>query len=177
MTSNPRIPRGQRSAALVASGLIAVVTLSGCIGLGRNAETPAGNSESSGDARTAAQVTEELGALPGVDTAFVSAGPEGLPNQINLAVGLNLESGYSGDVAVLVDYVLAMAWSMTAKEPTTGASVGFLDGAEELDLAPVAAELGWSGMPGPKLEVSVDDLVDRYGPWPGPVPERPAELG
>jgi hypothetical protein len=70
-----------------------------------------------------------------------------------------------------------MAWSVTSEEPTTVVSVGFLAGEDAVDLAPVAAELGWTGLSGPRVSLSVDDMVERYGDWPGKVPEKPAELG
>lgn len=168
--------RTHRTALLVAVGLTLAVALGGCAGLGR-AGQPAAPTASAPAARTTAQVTEELGQLPGVSAAFVSTGPVGLPNQLELTVGLNLEAGYPGDVAALLDYTLAMAWSATAEEPTTTASVAFRDGDSALDLAPAAAALGWTAMTGPTLAVSIDDMTERYGPWPGPVPEKPAALG
>jgi len=165
----------RRTALLVAATLTAALALSGCAGLGRAGQPAAPNS--SGATRTTAQVTEELGQLPGVSAAFVSTGPVGLPSQLELTVGLNLEAGYPGDVPALLDYTLAMAWSATAEEPTTTAAVAFRDGDSALDLAPAAAALGWTEMTGPTLSVSMEEMVERYGPWPGPVPEKPAALG
>jgi len=166
----------RRTALLVAATLTAAAALSGCVDLGRS-DQPAATTDSTTASRTTAQVTEELGQLPGVSAAFVSTGPVGLPNQLELTVGLNLEAGYPGDVPALLDYTLAMAWSATAEEPTTTASVAFRDGDSALDLAPAAAALGWTAMTGPVLSVSVDEMAERYGPWPGPVPEKPAALG
>ena len=171
-----RSPRTHRTALLVAAGLTLAVTLGGCAGIGRSGQ-PDAPTASATAVRSTAQVTEELGRLPGVSAAFVSTGPVGLPNQLELTVGLNLDAGYPGDVAALLDYTLAMAWSATAEEPTTTAAVGFRDGDSALDLAPAAAALGWTAMAGPTLDVSMDEMVERYGPWPGPVPERPAALG
>ena len=166
----------RRTALLVAATLTAAAALSGCVGLSRS-DQPAATTDSTAASRTTAQVTEELGQLPGVSAAFVSTGPVGLPNQLELTVGLNLEAGYPGDVPALLDYTLAMAWSATAEEPTTTASVAFRDGDSALDLAPAAAALGWTAMTGSVLSVSVDEMAERYGPWPGPVPEKPAALG
>ena len=166
----------RRTALLVAATLTAAAALSGCVGLGRSGQ-PDEPSASATAARSTAQVTEELGQVPGVSAAFVSTGPVGLPNQLELTVGLNLEAGYPGDVPTLLDYTLAMAWSATAEEPTTTASVAFRGGDSALDLGPAAAALGWTDMTGPTLAVSMDEMVERYGPWPGPVPERPAALG
>ncbi|TFD91871.1 hypothetical protein E3T61_07810 [Cryobacterium lactosi] len=175
MSRQHRSFRTHRTAPLVAAALTAAVALGGCAGLGRSGQPAAPNSPTA--ARTTAQVTEELTQLPGVSAAFVSTGPVGLPNQLELTVGLNLEAGYPGDVPALLDYTLAMAWSATAEEPTTTASVAFRDGDTALDLAPAAAALGWTEMTGPTLDLSVDDMAERYGPWPGPVPEKPAALG
>ncbi|POH68497.1 MULTISPECIES: hypothetical protein [Cryobacterium] len=167
----------RRTALLVVATLTAV-TLGGCVAVGRSGQ-PASTSpnDPASDSRTTAQVTDELGQLPGVSAAFVSTGPVGLPNQLELTVGLNLEAGYPGDVPALLDYTLAMAWSATVEQPTTTAAVAFRDGDSALDLAPAAAALGWTGMTGPTLAVSMDEMADRYGPWPGPVPEKPAALG
>ena len=50
-------------------------------------------------------------------------------------------------------------------------------GSEDRLRAFYSAALGWTEMTGPTLAVSMDEMVERYGPWPGPVPERPAALG
>lgn len=176
--STHRSLRTRRTVVLVAASLAAAMVLAGCVGLGR-ADRPASTAptDAASATRTTAQVTEELSRLPGVSAAFVSTGPVGLPNQLELTVGLNLEAGYPGDVPALLDHTLAMAWSATAEEPTTTASVAFRDGDSALDLAPAAAALGWTGMTGPTLDLSMDQMAERYGPWPGPVPETPAALG
>ena len=178
MSHQPRPLRTHRRAVFVAAGLAAAVLLGGCAGLGRSGQPEStAPSDSASDTRTTAQVTNELSRLPGVSAAFVSTGPVGLPNQLELTIGLNLEAGYPGDVLALLDYTLAMAWSATAEEPTTTAAVAFRNGDSALDLAPAAAALGWTEMTGPALDLSVDDMAERYGPWPGPVPEKPAALG
>ncbi|WP_130176093.1 hypothetical protein [Cryobacterium sp. SO1] len=176
MSRQHRSFRTHRTALVVAAALTAAVALGGCAGLGRSGQ-PAAPTSPTTVARTTAQVTEELSQLPGVSAAFVSTGPVGLPNQLELTVGLNLEAGYPGDVPALLDYTLALAWSATADEPTTTASVAFRDGDTALDLAPAAAALGWTGITGPILDLSVDEMAERYGPWPGPVPEKPVALG
>jgi hypothetical protein len=173
MTGLQRIRRSGGFGVLLLIGVPLV--LSGCAGSiradqGATAPPPVID-------RTTAQVTTELGRISGVTGAFVSTGPVGLPNQRELSIGLDLETGYAGDTAALLDYALAMAWSATTEEPTTTASAGFLLGDTALDLAPVAADLGWSGKTGPTLELSIDEMAGRYGPWPGPVPEKPAALG
>ncbi|MGO4783438.1 hypothetical protein [Cryobacterium sp. W22_MBD10_FK3] len=176
MNRQHRVLTIRRTALLVAATLTAALALGGCAGFGRSGQPTTSNSSATAT-RTTAQVTEELSQLPGVSAAFVSTGPVGLPNQLELTVGLNLEAGYPGDVPALLDYTLAMAWSATAEEPTTTAAVAFRDGDSALDLAPAAAALGWTEMTGPTLAVSMDEMVERYGPWPGPVPEKPAALG
>ena len=176
MNRQHRVLTIRRTALLVAATLTAALALGGCAGLGRSGQPTTSNSSATAT-RTTAQVTEELSQLPGVSAAFVSTGPVGLPNQLELTVGLNLEAGYPGDVPALLDYTLAMAWSATAEEPTTTAAVAFRDGDSALDLAPAAAALGWTEMTGPTLAVSMDEMAERYGPWPGPVPEKPAALG
>ena len=176
MNRQHRVLTIRRTALLVAATLTAALALGGCAGFGRSGQPTTSNSSATAT-RTTAQVTEELSQLPGVSAAFVSTGPVGLPNQLELTVGLNLEAGYPGDVPALLDYTLAMAWSATAEEPTTTAAVAFRDGDSALDLAPAAAALGWTEMTGPTLAVSMDEMVERYGPWPGPVAKKPAALG
>jgi len=176
MNRQHRVLTIRRTALLVAATLTAALALGGCAGFGRSGQ-PTTSKSSATATRTTAQVTEELSQLPGVSAAFVSTGPVGLPNQLELTVGLNLEAGYPGDVPALLDYTLAMAWSATAEEPTTTAAVAFRGGDSALDLGPAAAALGWTEMTGPTLAVSMDEMVERYGPWPGPVPEKPAALG
>ena len=160
--------------ALLAVTLAGAVLLSGCVSLGPRAE-PAGGPGAA--ERKPSQAVAELTQLPGVLDAFVTSGPTGLPTQIELSTGLNLDEGYAGNLPALLDYTLAQAWSVTVQEPTTVVSVGFLGGATAIDLAPVAAELGWPDRTGPALDLTLDDMVDRYGPWPGPVPDKPAALG
>jgi hypothetical protein len=174
MTHDLRIRPVSRSTAALAVAVAAVVALSGCVGLG--SRNPGGTVQDV-DERTSSDVVAELRQVPGVLDAVVTSGPNGLPSQVELHAGLNLEAGYPGDLPTLLDYTLALAWSVTAEEPTTVVSVGILAGESALDLGPVAAELGWTGVPGPGLDLSVDDLAERYGPWPGAVPERPAALG
>lgn len=169
--------RIRRPAALLLLGLAGSVLLSGCLGFGPSTDTPTSDDAGGGAERTGSAAVADLKQVPGVLDAIVTSGPNGLPSQIELTVGLNLEAGYDGDLAALLDYTLAQAWSVTVEEPTTVVSVGFLDGDTALDLAPVAAELGWADQAGPKLELPVDDLAERFGPWPGPVPEKPAALG
>ena len=169
--------RFRRFATVLLFGVAGSVVLSGCLGLGQSADTEPSAGAGTGAERTGSAAVADLKSVPGVLDAIVTSGPNGLPSQIELTTGVNLEAGYAGDLPALLDYTLAQAWSVTVEEPTTVVSVGFLDGDSALDLAPAAAELGWTAQPGPKLELSVDDLTERYGAWPGPVPEKPAALG
>ncbi|WP_160667933.1 hypothetical protein [Pseudarthrobacter sp. ATCC 49987] len=115
--------------------------------------------------------------VPGVEKSFVTSGPVGLPNQIELTTGLNLTGGYPAElVPQLVDYVLAVAWSIPLKKPTTSVSIAFKAAGKSVDLKPAAAALGWPEYPGPVLSLSPRDLAERYGPWPGDRPALPVEL-
>lgn len=154
--------------------LVTAVLLSGCAGLRLGGS--AGDDDPIVE-RKASQALAELRSLPGVLDGFVTSGPTGLPSQIELSTGLTLEPGYGGDLPALLEYTLAQAWSVTVREPTTKVSVGFLSDDSSVDLAPAAAELGWVGLDGPTIDLSVDEMAERYGPWPGPVPEKPAALG
>lgn len=165
----------RRTVSALALALVAVSVLSGCFGIGTRGGGTANRPDV--ETRTSSTVVAELEAVPGVEAGFVSTGPMGLPSQMELTIGLNLEAGYTGDLPALLDYALAMAWSTNVEEPTTVASVAFRVGATAVDLAPVAAELGWLGHTGPALNLSMDDMAERYGDWPGAVPQRPAALG
>ena len=167
--------RSRRVGTLAVLGLT-VALLSGCMALDRPAGSGPVTDESGADGRKSSAAVADLMMVPGVLHAVVTSGPNGLPSQIKLTTGVNLEVGYAGSLAVLLDYNLAQAWSVTVEEPTTVVSVGFLAGETSVDLAPAAAELGWPDQPGPGLDVSVDQMAERYGPWPGPVPEMPAAL-
>lgn len=171
MMRNALAPRTvRRTAPAVAFALIAALALTGCVNGGDNGPRAEVRSHGSADAVAA------LKDVPGVLEAFVTSGPVGLPGQIQLATGLNLEAGYAGDLPALLDYTLALAWSVTDEQPTTSVSVGFLGGETAVDLRPVAAELGLPASDDPELRVSLDRMTERYGPWPGPVPEVPASL-
>lgn len=171
MMGTPRGPGTvRRTAPAVALALIMALAVSGCVTRGDTGPRPEVATHGSTDAAVA------LKDVPGVVEAFVASGPVGLPGQIQLTVGLDLEAGYAGDLPALLDYTLALAWSVTDDEPTTSVSVGFLGGETAVDLGPVAAELGVPPADSPKLRVSIDSMAERYGPWPGPVPEVPASL-
>ena len=173
-----RHPRIHRRVGAVAVLTLAATLLSGCAGLGPGPGGPgADTDEPAGDERKGSAAVADLKQVPGVLDALVTSGPNGLPSQIKLTTGVNLEVGYAGDLAALLDYNLAQAWSVTVEEPTTVVSVGFLAGDTAVDLAPAAAELGFAGSTGPGLDLSVDQMTEKYGPWPGPVPQKPAALG
>lgn len=164
-------PRPRRAAALAAVTVLAVlIALTGCSSLWRSAP-PADPNWKYSDAMNA------LREVPGVEKSFLTSGPVGLPGQIELSTGLNLAAGYPKELLPqLVDYVLALAWSVPINKPTTSVSIGFRAGGTGVDLEPAALALGWPGYPGPALSLSPRDLAARYGPWPGARPALPADL-
>ena len=167
---NP-VPWPGRGAALAAVTTLAVLmALTGCSSLGRSAP-PADPKWKYSDAR------KVLAEVPGVNKTHLTSGPVGLPNQIELSTGLNLTDGYPTELLPqLVDYVLALAWSVPIEKPTTSVSIGFMAAGKSVDLQPAAAFLGWPGYAGPGLSLSPKVLTARYGPWPGDRPALPAEL-
>ena len=112
-----------------------------------------------------------------MNATHLTSGPNGLWNQIELSTGLLLVDGYPPElVPQLVDYVLAVAWSVPVEKPTTAVSIAFMAGKKSVDLDPAALALGWPRHTGADLSLSPRDLADRYGPWPGARPALPAEL-
>ncbi len=164
------VPWPGRAAAL-ATVTAVVVALSGCSSLWRSDAPP------EDPTWTYSAAMNTLRDVPGVEKSFVTSGPVGLPNQIELTTGLNLTGGYPAElVPQLVDYVLAVAWSIPLKKPTTSVSIAFKAAGKSVDLKPAAAALGWPEYPGPVLSLSPRDLAERYGPWPGDRPALPVEL-
>jgi hypothetical protein len=165
------VPWPHRTAALATvTSLAVLMALTGCSSLWRSAP-PADPTWKYSDAMNV------LREVPGVEDSFVTSGPVGLPNQIELTTGLNLTGEYPPELLPqLVDYVLAVAWSVPIKEPTTSVEIAFRAAGKGLDLQPAAAVLGWPGYTGPVLSLSPRDLAARYGPWPGVRPALPAEL-
>jgi hypothetical protein len=165
------VPRPRRAAApAVVTALAVLIALTGCSSLWRSA-APADPDWKYSDAMNV------LREVPGVKKSFVTSGPVGLPGQIELSTGLQLTDGYPEELLPqLVDYVLALAWSVPTKKPTTSVSIGFMAAGESVDLEPAAVTLGWPGYTGPGLSLSPRDLAKRYGAWPGHRPALPAEL-
>ncbi|MEC5192418.1 hypothetical protein [Arthrobacter sp. MP_2.3] len=169
MITVPWLGCGAALAAVTALAVLMAIT--GCSSLWRSDAPPADPKWKYSDAR------KVLAEVPGVNKTHLTSGPVGLPNQIELSTGLQLVDGYPVElVPKLVDYVLALAWSVPVEKPTTTVSITFMAGEKSVDLLPAALALGWPEYTGPKLSLSPRDLAARYGPWPGDRPALPAEL-
>ncbi|MDJ0320262.1 hypothetical protein [Pseudarthrobacter sp. PS3-L1] len=166
------VPRPGRTAVLaVVTALAVLLALTGCSSLWRSDAPPADPQWKYSDAM------KVLAEIPGVNESYLTSGPVGLPNQIELTAGLQLVKGYPVElVPKLVDYALALAWSVPVEKPTTTVSIAFMAGKKSVDLQPAALALGWPEYTGRTLSLSPKDLAARYGPWPGDRPAVPAEL-
>ena len=147
-----------------------VVILSGC-GLG-------GSERQSKESADAA-----LSAIPGVGEATVNTESliSGLQIETSTVIELNLEPGSSvSDPERLVDYLLRVAWSTQTKEANRAVVVQIvgepqISTLDALDAGGWESARGRSSRPERSL-VRTYEVKERYGDWPGEVPELPESL-
>ena len=180
MRTTALVPPRFRSHAVAFVVLCAVAAVAaGCTLLGAGSRDSAAPSLAPGEvAWTFAAASDEAREIPGVDDIFMSVGPIGLPNTREMAVRADVQDGYPEElIPPLVDYLLALAWSVPDEKPDFRVSFAMLLGDSSPDLESAADALGWEFQDGSsKIEVSSSDLENRYGEWPGKRPELPAEL-
>ena len=145
-----------------------VVILSGC-GLG-------GSDRQSKESADAA-----LSAIPGVGEATVNTESliSGLQIETSTVIELNLEPGSSvSDPERLVDYLLRVAWSTQTKEANRAVVVQIV-GEPQISTLDALDAGGWESARGRSPErslVRAYEVKERYGDWPGEVPELPESL-
>jgi len=145
-----------------------VVILSGC-GLG-------GSDRQSKESADAA-----LSAIPGVGEATVNTESliSGLQIETSTVIELNLEPGSSvSDPERLVDYLLRVAWSTQTKEANRAVVVQIV-GEPQISTRDALDAGGWESARGRSPErslVRAYEVKERYGDWPGEVPELPESL-
>lgn len=147
-----------------------VVIMSGC-GLGGSD----GQSKESADAA--------LSAIPGVreGTVNTESTQSGFQVETSTTVEISLEPGFSApDPAALADFLLNVAWSAETKEANWAVRIQVVSDPQISMLDAVDAD-GWQTKSGiqtdpERASVRADEVRDRFGDWPGDVPEVPDGL-
>ena len=147
------------------------VSLTACV---PRAFTP-GNGEPNAVVHSRGQATAALLAVPGVITCTVDTTEAGL--QVELQVRLQVTDDFDpAKLTPLVDYALAQAWATDERKPDSATTLKVSTPVSDFPLVPAADQLGFLGQAEPRLRVVNDQMTQRYGDWPGPVPTLPAEL-
>ena len=161
--------RVSRARSIVAvAGLVMI--LSGCGLVGSE-----GQSKESADAA--------LSAIPGVGEATVTTESmkSGFQTETSTVVELNLEAGATvSDPEIFVDYLLRVAWSTQTKEANRAVVVQIMSEPQistrdALDAGGWESARGRSSVPHRSL-VRAYEVKERFGDWPGKVPELPESL-
>ena len=147
-----------------------VVVLSGCAFGGSE-----GQSKESADAA--------LSAIPGVSEATVNTESmkSGFQDETSTVIELSLEAGsVVSDPSSLVDYLLRVAWSTQTKEANTGVVVEVVS-EPQISVLDALDAGGWESAGGrsnhpERALVGADEVKERFGDWPGEVPDLPDGL-
>lgn len=129
-------------------------------------------------ARPLSSVHRELDKLPGVSVRNLSIEENGgQPWSTHLYADLELEPGFTGRQAVLLDYVLALVWSSDEDEPTSSIDLALNGPGSWLDTSATLSELGLDAeFHSYRSVITPESMQARYGRWPGTVPTLPDEL-
>ncbi|QNE48613.1 hypothetical protein F1C58_16260 (plasmid) [Glaciihabitans sp. INWT7] len=162
---------------------VLALTLAGCSGLlARPKPSP--------EARTTADVTRAIEAIPGVALVQIGGGPDGLPGQNEINARIIVEPELAPATDQLLDYVLRQMWSQNKTHISTLVSISFFIGtadaptaAERADLAPALTKLGFTGYDSDPTRIrylgyglGASEMSKHYSAWPGPVPVLPSGL-
>jgi len=164
---------GMRRSSLARSsigGMGLVMILSGCAFVGSN-----GQSKESAEAG--------LLSVPGVSDAKVNteSTQSGFQVETSTVIEISLEPGYSApDPAALADFLLTVAWSTKTKEANWAVRLDVVSDPQISMLDAMDAD-GWQTKSGivtapERASVRADEVRDRFGDWPGDVPEVPDGL-
>jgi len=163
--------RGLSSRARLSVGVVGlVVILSGCA---------LGGSE--GQSRESAEAI--LLAIPGVSDASVNTESvrSGFQLETSTVVEVSLEPGFSvADPAALGEYLLHVAWSAETKEANWAVRVQVLSD-PQVSMVDAVDAAGWKSKSGnqkrpERASVRAAEVKERFGGWPGEVPELPEGL-
>lgn len=169
-TCAPSTPKPFRRVGVSVSVVSLIIALTGCAFGGSG-----GQSKKSADAA--------LSAIPGVSSASVDTESmvSGLQEETSTTIKVSLETGYSvPEPDALVDYLLRVAWSSKTKEADSFVEVIVLSD-PQISIADALDAGEWVSVGSdPKnpedAVVQAGEVKDRFGDWPGDVPELPEGL-
>ncbi|POH71210.1 hypothetical protein C3B59_00970 [Cryobacterium zongtaii] len=126
---------------------------------------------------------QSLLAIPGVTDATVNTESmkSGFQDETSTVVELKLEAGAAvSDPNSLVDYLLRVAWSTQTKEANTSVVVQVVS-EPQISILDALDAGGWDSAGGrsqhpERALVSAGEVKERFGDWPGDVPELPEGL-
>lgn len=167
--SSPSLRRSSLARCSI-GGMGLAMILSGCAFVGSD-----GQSKESAEAG--------LLSIPGVSDASVNteSTQSGFQVETSTAVEITLEPGYSApDPAALADFLLNVGWSTKTKEANWAVRIDVVSDPQvsildAVDAAGWQTRSGFSDDPG-HASVRADEVRDRFGDWPGDVPEVPDGL-
>lgn len=157
-----------RNAAVVVVAVFVATVLSGCTLVSAPPAAPT--------ARSAETVEAEVAQIPGVSLRVGEAFNGFTPY---LSISVEVAPEFTGDIATLLDYVLAEVWSQDEVAPEKSVVIG-VDAAghtgamtiEELGSLDVGASIYAQS----SVTLNLADLERRYGTWPAAAPTLPAAL-
>lgn len=180
------------AAAIVVAA--ALLSLSACAG----PEAPDAPTTSPPGGQTRAELIDTLDGIAGLSFSGVEGSEPNIKGNTGFAFQVRLEPDYRlADPAGLVEFLAESAWSVNDDPmPNTTVEINYTGASDDqIDLAAVARAEGWLAPSGGgagaapngfsrvvipvadyATEQGVPENVDRLGPWPGTVPETPANL-
>ena len=134
-----------------------------------------------GQSKTAAEA--QMSKLPGVTEALVNtkSRPSGLQVETTTTIDVTLDPGATvPDPAALVDYLLRVAWSTATKEADSRI-VLMVYSEPQISVLDALDKGDWTTSGGTANAeylaiVRATEVRDRFGDWPGEVPELPTGL-
>ncbi|SIO16147.1 hypothetical protein [Agromyces cerinus] len=148
-----------------AAFVAATLSLVGCGGI-----TPGG--------QKADTASVQLLNIDGVDSggAYADGVWAGFNHEKRIGVSVTLDPGVE-PTPEFFDYLVELAWSVNDHEPNKPVSV-YLRTDPQVNVREVAEGAGWTSLHELAFDeiggpISLDDVEERFGPWPGEPPEAP----
>jgi hypothetical protein len=167
----------------VGAGLFAMALLvAGCSGPSSAPTSSSSAGQSAGEAQAS------IRKIPGVASASVKLNKtmSGFNKHYGVLTQVTLSDGTSvPDPAKLINYLVAVSWSVEGKEPDQGVSLT-LKTSPQIDVGPVARDDGWSDVSylqhssdpdAPQFaQFSPQSMTKKLGAWPGAAPTAESGL-
>ncbi|MFD1575900.1 hypothetical protein ACFSEO_17350 [Agromyces cerinus subsp. nitratus] len=157
----------RRRILVTAALVVAMLALTGCGGItvgGQKADTAG----------------VQLLNIDGVDSGGVYAGTvwAGLTRKDQSSVSVTLDPGVE-PTPEFFDYLVELAWSVNDNKPNEPVSV-HIRSDPQLNVRELAEEAGWTSLHELAFDeiggpIFLDDVEERFGPWPGEPPEAPTD--